>query len=224
MNRKLRHPLRHLTPIALFAAMLMPLAVQAQNRTWIVEVTNLTQSQIISPPLAVVHDRKVELFEPGSAASSELAILAEDGNPMPLADAMLASPHVFSATAAGGPVLPGTSIQIEVEVEHPHNFVSVVGMLVSTNDAFVGVQSLPVPRDGTILQLDATAYDAGSEANNESCSYIPGPPCGSGGVRATDGAEGFIHVHNGVHGIGDLEPPTWDFNNPVARIRVWRNR
>ncbi len=68
----------------------------------------------------------------------------------------------------------------------------------------------------------SSAYDAGSEENNEDGAFIPGPPFGCCGGRATDGAEGFVHIHSGVHGIADLAPEVYDWRNPTAMIRVTR--
>ena len=106
--------------------------------------------------------------------------------------------------------------------------VSAVGVLATTNDAFFGALSLPVPpaqiRGIGLTSLAATylapAWDAGSEANTESCDEIPGPPCGNGGVRHTEGAEGFVSIHSGIHGGGDLSPAQHDWNNPVVLVRV----
>ena len=50
--------------------------------------------------------------------------------------------------------------------------------------------------------MEAAAYDAGSEYNSEDCAFIPGPPFGNGGVRDTDGAEGYVQILSGIHGIG----------------------
>ena len=77
-----------------------------------------------------------------------------------------------------------------------------------------------------------TAYDAGSEGNNEDCGFVPGPACpdGSGNDRDTADAEGYVHVHNGVHGVFEEEPPpdlapdAYDWRNPVARIVTTRIR
>ena len=99
--------------------------------------------------------------------------------------------------------------------------VSMAGMLVVTNDAFFGVNGAEMPRRGAI-QLRSTAYDAGSEANNEDCDYIPGPPCNNPMMRMTTGAEGYVHVHAGIHGIGDLAPETYDWRSDVAAISVRR--
>ena len=45
-------------------------------------------------------------------------------------------------------------------------------------------------------------------------------------MRDTGGAEGVVHIHNGVHGIaeasGGLVPSRDDWRNPVAQITVKR--
>jgi hypothetical protein len=51
------------------------------------------------------------------------------------------------------------------------------------------------------------------------CSHIPGPPCGMH-VRMPAGAEGYVYVHAGIHGTGDLNPAQFDWRNPVAKITV----
>jgi len=57
---------------------------------------------------------------------------------------------------------------------------------------------------------------------------IPGPnfvECGGpgkGGVAG--GGEGFVHIHSGIHGVGDLKPALRDWNNPMALITVRRVR
>lgn len=62
-------------------------------------------------------------------------------------------------------------------------------MLVTTNDAFAALNGVRLPRRGS-TSFSSVAYDAGSEANTENCSDIPGPPCGNPFVRVTAGAEG----------------------------------
>lgn len=54
----------------------------------------------------------------------------------------------------------------------------------------------------------------------ELCDHIPGPPCGKAFVRNTGGAEGYVHVHSGIHGIGDLVPEQFDWRNPVAEVVI----
>ena len=198
-----------------------------RDRGFTVTVTNLTYDQIISPPVVVVHDDRFRLFEPGLAASAELSALAEDGMTGPLAGLLEVSTGVFDYAVAGGGIPPQGSITVEVRARGPHKLLSLAGMLVSTNDAFAGLDSYAISSNyGSAFgarTLDVPAYDAGSEANTESCDHIPGPPCGSPEMRVTDGAEGFVHVHRGIRGVGDLDATEKDWRNPVARIVIQRN-
>jgi hypothetical protein len=79
------------------------------------------------------------------------------------------------------------------------------------------------------LTLYSPAYDAGSERNDELCASIPGdyPECSGpsspgNGDKPTGGEEGFIHIHAGIHGIGDYKPAQRDWRNPVAKITIRR--
>ena len=66
------------------------------------------------------------------------------------------------------------------------------------------------------------AYDAGSEENNEDCAYIPGPPCGNPFMDSGMPAEGYVHVHGGIHGGGGLDAAMYDWRNPVAEVTIDR--
>ena len=183
-----------------------------------VTITNITRNQIFSPPVAISHTKGFQLFELGQPASSQLYPLAEDGETTPLTDHLdtLTSVHDH---AVAGPVMPGTSVTLHVTTRGHFRFISVAGMLVTTNDAFFAIRGVRVPFFGK-KAVEAKAYDAGSEANSESCNFIPGPPCGNPGVRDTTNAEGYVHIHAGLHGIGDLDASMVDWRNPVAEITV----
>ena len=195
-----------------------------------VSITNLTRGQVITPPVVVLHSAEFKLFGPGMPAREGLRFLAEDGMTQPLIDEITGESGVFAVAAGGGPVLPGHTVTIEIEGGSGWPLISAVGMLASTNDAFLGASSLPVPPPlfaglqvpASLSRHMAPAFDAGTEANTESCEEIPGPPCGNGGVRHEEGAEGFVHIHSGLYGHGDLDPATLDWNNPVVMIRVSR--
>jgi hypothetical protein len=209
--------------IGLAAALTLPAIAVAQPATsYRVTVTNLTRAQPITPPLVVTHRVANHVFRPGKAASPELATLAEEGNPMPLAAALGADPAFDDVVPMSGIIPPGGSESVVIESRSPYLYLSVVGMLATTNDAFFGLDSFLLLGRPWVRAVEVPAYDAGSERNSESCDFIPGPPCGSAGVRDTDGAEGFITVHNGIYGIGDLDPTVWNWHNPVARVTIVR--
>lgn len=191
------------------------------KRWYAVTITNITHGQVITPPVLASHNDEFQLFNVGEPAIPELVALAEDG---PTGDllALLESTHdVYDSIAADGPVLPGESVTLEISTRKHFREITVVGMLATTNDAFFGVQGVQVPKKHEIV-VYAPAYDAGSEANSESCETIPGPPCGNPFVRDTGEAEGYVHIHAGIHGIGDLDPSVKDWRNPVAKITIER--
>jgi hypothetical protein len=185
-----------------------------------VQITNISK-QIISPPVVVSHSWMARVFKPGKAASDELSMLAEDGSPTALAAALEGSTGVLDVVVADGPLMPGATMEFMVEVMGNYDRISAVGMLVTTNDGFFGLDNFRFKGSPfRVPRTTAPAYDAGTEFNSEDCDVIPGPPCGSGGVRDTDGAEGFIHIHPGLHGEGDLSPGEWGWQNPVVNIAV----
>ncbi|MCA8974120.1 MAG: spondin domain-containing protein [Planctomycetes bacterium] len=193
---------------------------------WEVRITNLTRGQIFSPAVVAVHTaQQPSLWTLGEPASAELTMVAEDAQTGALMASLQGSPFVSDVqlvTLGNGPIPPGqTATAIVTGFNGRSNRLSLVGMLVSTNDAFYGVDSLELPRHGQ-TSMTGPAYDAGTEANTEQCAHIPGPPCGNGGVRVTQGAEGHVHVHAGIHGGGGLDPAQFDWRNPAVRIEVRR--
>ena len=206
--------------IGVLALVVMTWTVPAMAQNTVkVRVTNVSK-QIISPPLLATHTWKARAFVPGKSASTELSMLAEDGDPSALAALLAESDQVLDVVVAGGPLLPGATMVFELEKRGRFNRLSAVGMLVTTNDAFFGLDTLFIEPGAQPQRVFAVAWDAGTEFNNELCGFIPGPPCGSPLVRDTDDAEGFIHVHPGLHGGGDLSPAEWNWQSPVVEIQV----
>jgi Spondin_N len=220
-------------PAAIMAASLAALpAAQAQDdddpSSQLIEVTvtNLTRGQQFTPILLASHRAEVRLFELGEPASPGLQTLAEEGNVAPLTEALRALPGVLAVTSSTGLLDPGASVTIRVETHGAFDHVSLAAMLIPTNDGFFAVNGARVPHSSREPNaLTSVAYDAGSERNDELCSSIPGPffvECGGpGGGAATSGdEEGYVHVHAGIHGIGDLDAAERDWRNPVAHIRI----
>jgi hypothetical protein len=75
----------------------------SEGRQFAVTVTNLTRGQTFTPVLVASHQQGVQLFTLGSAASSELATLAEEGDVGPLTDQLRTSPAVFDVANSGPP-------------------------------------------------------------------------------------------------------------------------
>jgi hypothetical protein len=195
-------------------------------KTWHVTVANLTPpgpdapgSHPLSPPLFAVHSGKADVWSVGEIASHGVAAIAEDANNAVLESALPALPGVKTVfTGAGGPIPSGQSRTFTVETSGRFNRLSLVTMLVNTNDAFTGLDSLRLRgRGGTLMTI---AYDAGSERNNEFESHIPGPCCENPFVRDPEGA--LIGPHEGITGRGDLDPALYDWPEPAARITIQR--
>jgi hypothetical protein len=212
-----------------------PVFAESGGPRYEVTVTNLTQRPL-TPALVVTHDRGfAPLFTEGEPASPELALIAEDADVQPLKILAESDPHVSDvaiiqgtaplplppAGPGGFAIKPGDSASVIIKFTPNKHFVSLVGMLATTNDAFYALNSGVGPSNGTVTYY-SVAWDAGSEVNNESCLSIPGPPCGHFFARATDGAEGYVYVHPGIHGIADLIPAQHDWRNPVAKITIRR--
>ena len=181
-----------------------------------VTITNVTNRQIFTPILVVTHKEGVNLFKLGDPASGPLAALAEGGNTVPLTTMLAGMSGVKDVVTAGPLLMPGQSRTIMVKAGKR---LSLASMLIPTNDGFVALNGVKV--GGKSKTFWVPAYDAGSELNDELCSSIPGPDCGGPGAPGIPGGgEGFVHIHRGIHGVGDLAPSTFDWNNPVARITV----
>jgi hypothetical protein len=191
------------------------------TKTWRVTVTNLTPagSQPLSPPLLVVHSRAADVWSVGEIASHGVAAIAEDANNSVLESAL---PHVAGvksvATGAGGPIPSGESRSYVVETSGRFTRLTLLTMLVNTNDAFTGLDALRLVGNGAAHST--IAYDAGSERNNELKSHIPGPCCGNPFVRDPEGA--LIAPHEGITGRGELDPAVYDWEGTVAQISVDR--
>lgn len=101
-----------------------------------VTLTN-TSPQVISPPLLIAHGSSYAPFLVGGEATPELARLAEDGDASELAAIARLDPAVTAVVVAGSPLAPGQSVTIEIETSTEAPYLSVLGMLVTTNDAFL---------------------------------------------------------------------------------------
>lgn len=190
-------------------------------RHYAVTVTNITRGQPIAPPAIVSHNAHYTMFELGKPGIPELAPLAEDGNGAPLLAVAASMPGVFSTAIGSGPIFPGGSQTVEIEVSDRAPLISVGAMLGTTNDGFMAIRSVAVPKRGAIA-VEAVGYDAGTEANSDDCTFIPGPPCGDFNHNPAQ-PEGYVHVHAGFHvGGGGLNPAQHDWRNPVAEVTIRR--
>jgi len=190
-----------------------------------VTITNLTVGESFTPFLVASHRAADNLlFTPGGAPGDDLAALAEGGDTVPLRAALDADSRVNATTTSAGLLEPGHSVTVPITVRPGRDHISLAAMLIPTNDGFVSVQNVAVAHSRRARTLYAPAYDAGSEPNDELCISIPGPVCAGAGGSPGAGGEGFVHIHGGIHGIGDLLPAKRDWRDPVAKIVIERAR
>lgn len=216
--------------LAVFTAPLVNNSVRAQSvQRYLVSITNMTRAQSFTPILVTTHTQAVRLFIAGTAATPELREVAEEGNISPLVNLLRGLPReVHDIASSQGLLTPGVTVDVAVMAGGQFDRVSLVSMLIPTNDAFFGVTAVPLPAGNDVTILDAPVYDAGTEGNDERCASIPGPgfaECGGpGGGARVGGGEGAVTIHNGIHGVGDLKASDRDWRNPVARITIRRER
>jgi hypothetical protein len=208
------------------ASFVVPAQAMGPEGRWMYEVTvtNVTYNQRFTPLLLATHKPEIRFFKLGDPAIPQLATLAEEGNVAPLRALLDSSSLVTATTAATGLLDPGKSMTFQIQGNPWRDRFSIAAMLIPTNDAFMALNAVPLPLPGQSAKHTAVAYDAGSEVNDELCASIPGPlfiECGGpgGGARAGNG-EGFVHVHRGMHGVGDFKAIARDWRNPVATVRI----
>jgi len=219
---KIRHVAAAGVALAATAA-IVPNAAEAGSRgptaTYQITIVNHTDAQPLSPVGAVVHRGGTDVWSTGQPASAAVAAVAEDAA-LPVFVATYDQVRGVRSASVGGdaPIGPGQTITFELEGRRSDRL-SLVSMLVNTNDAFTGLDAVRLG-NGT-RTFDVGAYDAGTEVNNELPAFIPGPAGNSPGVRDPEG--GVISPHEGIVGQpGGIDPAVYDWDDPVATITVER--
>jgi len=188
-----------------------------------VTVTNLTKGQNFTPLVIATHAPGVRMFAPGTQASPQLTVLAEEGAPEMLVALLRGmTTSVREVVTATGLQTPAVSATFQINGGGAFSQLSIAAMLIPTNDAFLGLSGLTLPTGFEPVVADVLAYDSGTEINDERCASIPGPnftECGGPGTGGRPGrGEGAVTVHNGMHGVGDMNRPLRDWRGPVARV------
>lgn len=218
------------------ALLLSALSPQVSAVKVTVEVQNLTQGIYFTPLLVAAHDDSINLFTPGMAASANLQMMAEGGDISGLSADVLAVSGQVVENPASGLLAPGASTTTTVIDTDgtTNNYLSIVSMLLPTNDAFGGLNAWSIPNEAGTYTINISAYDAGTEANNElvigmaggapgtlGIPAAPGGLAGTGGTGVTSSETNqTVHIHRGSLGDGDISAGTSDLDNTVHR---WLN-
>ncbi|MDF1642623.1 MAG: spondin domain-containing protein [Pseudomonadales bacterium] len=221
----------HIAASALAISALLPVTASAQDLT--VQITNLTHGIHFTPLLVAAHEAPTHLFQAGQSASANLQAMAEGGDLTGLEVDAIAANATYVANPAVGLLAPGMSVSTMLDTTGTSNrYLSVVGMMLPTNDGFVGLDSIAIPSAPGTYTFHLNAYDAGTEANDEiingggmpNTAGIPVAPGGDGGSGAM-GAAGvdsntMVHIHRGVLGDTDASGGNSDLD---SRIHRWLN-
>ena len=203
-----------------------------------VKITNLTQGLHFTPLLVSAHMETSDVFEVGTEASTALATMAEGGDISGLVAASAAG-TVNVENPAEGFLAPAAMTTVMDLDTGDNDRLSIVAMLLPTNDGFVGLDSWSIPEEAGTYTVYLNAYDAGSEANDEiingagalGMAGIPGEPGGNAGtgatgVTATESNQN-VHIHRGNigdtdtnGGISDVDSRIHRWLNPVAKVVV----
>ena len=231
-----------LAAVALLGALAVPASVPASpaTSTYRVTISNLTDSQPFSPPVAATHQKAIRMFQVGKLSSDELERIAEDGDEVPMFARFSASDKVTQAVDVGQPITRmGTSFggftdsaTFEINAAPGDKF-SIATMLICTNDGFLGLDAVKLPREGSLTYL-LSSYDAGTEQNTEQsvdlvdpCSALgptplPGDPDGNRDAEVDTVPPDVIAHHPGIAGVGELSPEAHGWSDPVAQVVVER--
>jgi hypothetical protein len=195
-------------------------------------------TQPFSAPLWAIHHKKFRMWHVGTQASNGVALIAEDALAAPLSALLekddknvlgqaVALPPITDPVTPP-PIPPGKTREFDIGTQGKFDRVSMIWMLVRSNDAFSGLDSLHLganngkkgkksnARSLKNKNVTVNAYDAGTEKNNENGDFVPGPPFNHFFVRDPDAQ--FIAPHPGL--TAGLAEYAW--TDPVARIEITR--
>ncbi|WP_447077958.1 spondin domain-containing protein [Shewanella algae] len=210
----------------------LPLSQLSQAAQLEISINNLTHGNHFTPLLIAAHDGNSHLFQAGEPASSALQKMAEGGDISELQLAVTANNGVIVANPAAGLLAPGAKVEKVMLDSGALTHLSLVAMLLPTNDAFVGLDGWEIPSTPGSYTLYLNAYDAGTEANDEQITGggapgvpgIPAAPDGMGGQNGTgvmdDSSNDMVHIHPGL--LGDTDP-NGSISDVDSRIHRWLN-
>ena len=211
-------------------------AQQASAADLTIEIQNLTQGIYFTPLLVAAHIPDASLFEAGEAASAEIEAMAEGG----ALDGLITIGTSINANAVANPaeglLAPSASTSTMLTTDDSNTVLSIVGMVLPSNDGFIGLDNWTIPTEAGTYTVYVNAYDAGTEANDELRTSMPVPPpldpllgSGGSGVTSTE-TNATVHIHRGNFGDADAAGGTSDmvnsilrWLNPVAKVTVTVN-
>lgn len=225
---------KFLVPALITPLLMAPMGISAAELD--IKVTNITSGLIFTPLLITGHAADNPLFHSGTPASAGLELVAESGSNNHLLTEATNAGAVAVNNPANGLLLPGDSVSTNISTSDNQMYLSIVGMILPSNDGFVGLDSWKIPTTPGTYSIRLNAYDAGTEANDELRASMPVPPPLASGVLAlgTNGTgvintipNDKVHIHPGsvgdfnpTGGISDINAAVHRWLNPVAAVTV----
>jgi len=221
-------------------AVLAALSSQVTAAQLEITINNATAGTAFTPLAVSAHNMGGDFYQIGEKASDALVTMAEGGNVSKLLDMVNMSGKGMATqqNPEGGLTLPGMSHTFMID-SMDYKYLSLVAMLLPTNDGFVGLDSWMIPKKSGTYTIKLDGYDAGSELNDEivngggapGTAGIPFAPTGMkqmGGMAYPYLSENsYVHIHPGVvgdtdamGGYSDLDSRVHRFMNPVASITI----
>jgi len=228
----------------LFSAMFLMASIigsqTASATDFNVRIVNLSNGIFYTPFLVAAHPAGTSIFTTGQPASASLQAMAEGGDISGLVTDLQGLGATIAENPAGGLLAPASETDVDLNTDGTSNDVlSIVAMLLPTNDAFAGLNAVAIPTEPGTYVFDVAAYDAGTEANDElitgggapGAAGIPADPGGLGGTggtgAATADANPNVHIHRGTlgdldatGGTSDLDSSVHRWLNPVIRVVI----
>jgi hypothetical protein len=230
------------TAATLASAVALPTALASgtPQKLYRVTIVNLTDGQPFSPPVAATHQKTIRMFQVGTLAADELELIAEDGNEVPMFERFSTSDKVTQAVDVGRPLTTSgkvvgsftDSATFEITAAPGDRF-SIATMLICTNDGFLGLDAVKLPKRGATTFF-LNGYDAGTEQNSEEsvdivdpCSLLgpttlPGDPDGNRNAEVDTVPAELIRHHPNIEGAGELSVAQHGWRDPVAMVTIER--
>ncbi len=205
-----------------------------------VRIINLSNGIYYTPFLVAAHPAGTSIFTVGQPASANLQAMAEGGDISGLVTDLQGLGATIAENPAGGLLAPASETSVDLNTDGTSNeLLTIVAMLLPTNDAFAGLNAVQIPTEPGTYVYDVPAYDAGTEANDElltgggapGAAGVPADPgmlAGTGGTGAAAAdANPNVHIHRGTlgdldaaGGVSDLDSSVHRWLNPVIRVVV----
>ena len=198
-----------------------------------ISVQNLTSGQYFTPVNFAAHSSAVDVWSRGAAPSPGVVAVAERGEVPVLAAELTAAVDNAGLGVSGvigdAPIAPGQTVTGTFSTDESK--LSIVSMIICTNDGFGGLDSAWLPNPGQSATYYLFGYDAGAELNTENrADLVPAPFCdfeGQGGPGTTADQpeiDGFnrINFHPTLKGVGD-QPSQFDWRGAVLQVTVTNN-